>query len=151
MAGRITEKSRNTVKGKLHINTDCWSYRLFQRVITFAMVDFAWIFFSAGSFFDAIELIRKIFFRFNLLGAIYVKEYLLLGMEESRWVLLFLYIAVVGIIDKLHEEKISILAWFEKQNVLFRWGVYLMGVLVILIGTLYNFGTESASFIYTRF
>lgn len=149
--GRITEKGREHLKNRLHINTTCWSYRFFQGIITFLLVDFAWVFFSADSLSHALQLLHKIFFRFNLAGAVFVKEHLMLGLNESRWFLLVIELTAVFVIDLLHEKNISILSWLNRQNLLFRWAVYVALVFTVLVGELYNFGGESATFIYTRF
>lgn len=148
--GRMTEAFRNRVKDRCRINTQCWSYRFFQGTVTFLLVDFAWLFFGADSLFQALEFIRKICFRFNLGEALAGRDYLL-GMDEQRFVILWLEIVVVLLVDLLHEKKVSVTAWLNAQNKLFRWIVYLGVVFVILVGALYNYGAEASAFIYTRF
>lgn len=148
--GRVTESFRNRIKDKCRINTQCWSYRFFQGMVTFLLVDFAWLFFGAGSLSQALEFLRKICFRFNLGGTLVGRDYLL-GMDEQRFFILWLEIAIVLLVDILHEKKISVTAWLNTQNKLFRWAVYFGVVFVILIGALYNYGAEASAFIYTRF
>ena len=83
-------------------------------------------------------------------GAILRKEFLA-GMDEGRWFLLILEIGVIIAVDTLHEKNISISIWLEKQNLLFRWGLYLLIAIVILVGAIYNYGMGASSFIYTQF
>ena len=44
VAGDLTGPLRARLQKKLHIHTDCGSYRLVQGVVTFLLVDFAWLF-----------------------------------------------------------------------------------------------------------
>ena len=75
----------------------------------------------------------------------------MLGMEESRFFLLLIEIAIVIFVDILHEKGISIIAWLNKQNIVFRWGIYFTIIFVIIIGSIYNYGAEASAFIYTQF
>lgn len=45
---------------KFHVNTNCFSWRILQTVITFGFVDFAWIFFRSDSITDALLFIKRI-------------------------------------------------------------------------------------------
>lgn len=148
--GRATEKYRSELKQRLRINTECWSYHFFQGIITFVLVDFAWLFFSVSSLSDALLIIHKIIYNFNL-GEVILHKYYMLEMPESRFFILLIEIAVVVFIDVLHEKEISIIEWLNRQNLIFRWSVYLGIVFIILIGTIYNYGAEASAFIYTQF
>lgn len=150
VAGRVTENCRKRIKQKLRINTECWSYHFFQGVITFALVDFAWLFFSTSSLTDALSIIHKVIYNFNL-GEVVLHKFYMLGMEESRFFLLLIEIAIVIFVDILHEKGISIIAWLNRQNIVFRWGIYFVIIFVIIIGAIYNYGTEASAFIYTQF
>lgn len=150
VVGRVTENCRTKFKQKLQINTICWSYRFFQGLITFAMVDFAWLFFSTSSLEKAFYIINQTIHNFNLAEVVYHKFYML-GMEESRFYLLLLEIAIVIFVDFLHEKKISIIEWLNKQNIVFRWGLVYFIIFVIVIGSIYNYGAEASAFIYTQF
>lgn len=147
---RLTSPLRNRLREGAYINTDCWSYHFFEGLVTFLLVDFAWIIFSANNISHVYGLFNKIFLHFDLGGAILRKEFLA-GMDEGRWFLLILEIGVIIAVDTLHEKNISISIWLEKQNLLFRWGLYLLIAIVILVGAIYNYGMGASSFIYTQF
>ena len=95
-------------------------------------------------------LLNKIFLHFDFGGAILRKEFLV-GMDEGRWFLLTVEIGVIIAVDILHEKNISICTWLEKQNLLFRWGMYLLIAMGIFVGAIYNYGMGASSFIYTQF
>lgn len=150
VVGRMTETYRRKLKQKLRINTECWSYHFFQGVITFVLVDFAWMFFSTSSVTKAISIMHQVIYNFNL-GEVVLHKFYMLGMEESRFFLLLIEIAIVIFVDILHEKGISIIAWLNKQNIVFRWGIYFTIIFVIIIGSIYNYGAEASAFIYTQF
>lgn len=147
---RVTSPFRNRIKEGSYINTDCWSYHFFQGLGTFLLVDFAWIVFGANNISHMYGLLNKIFLHFDLGGAILRKEFLV-GMDEGRWFLLTVEIGVILAVDILHEKNISICTWLEKQNLLFRWGMYLLIAMGIFVGAIYNYGMGASSFIYTQF
>ena len=65
---QVIGQSSNTIKNniirKFNIKTDVFSYKLGQIIITFILVDFAWIFFRANSLQD-IKIIFEHIFLFN--------------------------------------------------------------------------------------
>lgn len=58
VVGDLTRPLRSSLQEKLHIRTDCCSYRLLQRLVTFIFVDFAWLFFRADSLTYAIQMLK---------------------------------------------------------------------------------------------
>ena len=59
MLSSITKDIRNRFTKFLKINTNCFSYRLWQRFITFSFVSFAWIFFRSESIKQGIDIIIR--------------------------------------------------------------------------------------------
>ena len=114
------------------------------------MVDFAWLFFRASSCSQALEILKKIAFDFRLGETIFYRTYLF-GMEQERAAILFVEILVVLLVDVIHERGRNITRWFEKQNLLFRWSCYFAVAVVLLIGSLYNYGVSASTFIYSKF
>lgn len=148
--GKATLQFRTKIKKELKINTECFSYHLFQILITFGLVDFAWLFFGASSASGALRMLQRMITEFQMGNTLSWKSYLF-GMPEVRFILLILEILIVLIIDILHEKKISIRQWLNRQNKLFRWIIYVSVSLVVWIGIVYNYGKETSGFIYTRF
>lgn len=148
--GKATLQYRSKLKEKLGINYNCFSFRWGQGLITFTLVDFAWLFFGASSTSTAIKILKEIIMNFQF-GNTLSKESYLFGMSEKRYIILIMEIISVMLIDVLHEKNISIKIFLEEQNILFRWIIYIIIVLVVLIGIIYNYGIETSNFIYTRF
>ena len=148
--GSVTLKIREKIKAKIKINSNCWSYQLLQGIFTFIMVDYAWLFFRAASMKQALSILYKIKSDFRLGDTIYYNLYLL-SMEESRFIILVIEIIILLIIDILHEKGFSIISWVNRQNLVFRWSVYLSVIVALFIGILYNYGADVSSFIYSQF
>lgn len=140
------------IKEKLHkifnINTEVFSYKFFQILITFILVNFAWIFFRANSFYDAKIIVRNLFV-FNpwILtdGSLYN-----LGLESKEFFAAIIGIIVLVFVDTL-QTKYNLIDKLSEQNMLFRWSVYIITIVIILIFGIYGPGYNDAQFIYFQF
>jgi len=140
----IKEKAIKTFNIKTHV----FSFKLFQVLITFSLVNFAWIFFRASSFSNAIAIIKNTFY-FNpwifLNGSIFK-----LGLDSKDFLIAMLGIVLVIIVD-LMQRKMSLRSKLSKQNILFRWTMYFAAVLVILVFGMYGPAFSMQQFIYSQF
>lgn len=150
IVGRMTYDIKSKTEQKFKINTECWSYRFAKIVVTFILVDFAWIFFCANSMSSALAIISRIISNFNLGQALLCQE-VFLGLDLNLFYILLFEIMILFLVDLLHEKNISVVAWLDKQNVGFRWGIYLIAVLLVMLGVIYNYGTNASMFIYSQF
>lgn len=150
IVGKMTYGIKRNIEQKLKINTECWSYRFVKIVITFILVDFAWIFFCASSMGSALAIIFRMIGSFNL-GEALLNQELFMGLDINLFYILIFEIIVLFLVDVLHEKKISIVAWLNKQNIGFRWGIYLVVALLVLLGVIYNYGMNPSVFIYSQF
>ena len=145
-----TKKTRQTLLNKLKIKTDCFSYRLWQRMITFILVCFIWLFFRAGTLTDAVRMCQRIFFELNpsiLLGDVLYNQ----GLSQLQIYYLFVAIAVLLFVDYLHEKGKSVRMFLQQQNLVFRWLVYYAAVFIIVVSVLQTFGQNANTFIYFQF
>lgn len=147
---RMTINIRKSIIQTFHIRTNCFAYCLWQRCITFLFIDFAWLFFRAQSLRSAMEILKKIFFEFYLEETIINRLYLL-GMDWTRFKIMFIELCVILIVDIIHEKKVSIREWLNKQNWLLRWTCYLLIVMILWLGILRDYGVDAANFIYSQF
>ncbi|MCL4114221.1 UNVERIFIED_CONTAM: hypothetical protein GTU68_065102 [Idotea baltica] len=121
--------------------------RIFQLLLTFTLVCFAWIFFRANSLSDALYLIKNIFV-FNpevvLKNGMYE-----MGLDRREFKVALIAIAALLSFDFI-EGKLSFYNLLRKQHIIFRWLFYVILILVILIFGVYG-GNEKAPFIYFQF
>ena len=127
------EKAIKTFK----IKTKVFSFKLLQILITFMLVNFAWIFFRANSFLSAITIIKNVFY-FNpwilLDGSIFK-----LGLDSLNFLIAIIGIVLVLTVDIMGRTK-NLRSKLSKQNIMFRWSAYIGTVVVILIFGMYGPG-----------
>ena len=133
----------------LHINTEAFSWRLFQIVRTFIIVVIGRFFSRATSFTAAIIMMKKslvfnprIFFDGSILE---------LGLTVEDYGLLLVAILLWIFISVLQESGMKIRERLAEQNILFRWLIYLTAITVILVCGIYGSGFDASGFIYREF
>lgn len=131
--------------------TEVFSYRLFRRVSTFILVDFAWIFFRADSLQHAWEYIKRIFAKWNpwILtdGGIFS-----MGLDGKELFVLIMGIIFLFVVDVLcfyRNERIEV--WIQKQNIWFEWFVIWGLLFGVIIFGVYGLGLEGTQFVYFQF
>ena len=143
----IKEKYLN----KFKLKTNAFSFALIEIVITFIIVDLAWIFFRAETIHDAIHYIQRIFTRIDLWtlfdGTLYG---LGLNIFEMNILIIALFILIsIDLVKYIRKE--SIFEFLNKQNLYFRWFVMLFLIFYIIIYGKYGAGFDPKQFIYFQF
>ena len=112
-------------------------------ILTFGAVSFAWIFFRAQDLYDALYMLRYMFYQLDPLLA-----YHKMGMVKSDFYLLLFSIGLLGAVDYA-SLKTDVIKAMDKLNRPFRWVIYLLLSTIILAFHLHN--GESQQFIYFQF
>ncbi len=137
---------------KLRINTEAFSWRLFQMLRTFTLLCISRIIVKAPSLGDAFSMIKAMFTSVDLdylLGK--TGEIFTYGVSEQEMMLLFLCILILLVIGVLQESGIKIRETLSKQNLVFRWGIMLALICLILVFGVYGPAYDARSFIYGAF
>lgn len=135
----------------LHIRTDCFSWKLFQMLRTDALFIFGNSFFRAHNLKHGLALWRNAFALWNP-WILFDGSMQMLGLDEKNTKVLIvalLILAAVGV-ARLY-LKCSVIEWLEKQNLLFRWLVYLGAFFAIMTYGCYGSGYNAQDFIYAAF
>ncbi len=134
---------------KFKINKNSFSYRLFKVITTFILVDFAWIFFRANNFNDAKYIIKSIVQTFNIWdlfnGTVYK-----LGLDQKEFDFSIKLIILLGVISYLQRKR-NLIEKINSENLIARWGIYLLGIFSILIFGIYGSKYDASQFIYFQF
>lgn len=148
IAGDITKPFRENVQRCLGIHTNCASYRFLQRLGMFLCVDFAWLFFRANSFTDAVHMIKHSVENFGVTQALVGVS----SMNLSKRDLCVLVVAIVVLMLVDHYKRtVDLKAALARQNLWFRWFVYYAMIFTILIFGIYGPEYEASAFIYFQF
>lgn len=153
VAGEVTKGCRTRVQKLLRVNTNCFSYQLFQSVVTFALVDFSWLFFRAGGLKEALIMILHSLRNFGAVSLIDTGKVLGLAtftMDEKEFYVLLLAILLLAAVDIL-KGRMDIRGVILRQNLVFRYAFYYIAIFTILIFGVYGSEFNAAAFIYFQF
>lgn len=147
IAARIKQVVRFAV---CDTDADRFSKRLFQRVFTFILVSFSWLFFRAGSLETSYEVLTNMFHTANpeifLDGSLYE-----LGLDMRGMKVLLVSIIILFIADYYKYKEKDLVALVLKQGYWFRCLIYAGLFFVILIYGCYGDAYEAQQFIYFQF
>ncbi|MBS7339882.1 MAG: MBOAT family protein [Lachnospiraceae bacterium] len=135
----------------LHTRTESFGYRFCKALFTFALVDFAWIFFRADSMHQAVHYIQRLF-SYHDWWSLFNQSIYQLGLDVMEMHILLFGILLLLAVDLIQYVKGEGIADFlEKQWIVFRWGVLLVLLFTCVVFGCYGPGFNSAQFIYFQF
>ncbi len=147
--GEILKPVRDYFVIKLGICRETLSHRILKVATTFVMVDFAWLFFCAGTLEKSKNVLTELFvFNPEVLidGSLYS-----LGLGEHEFQFMLCMLLVLMFADYLKYKKINVMEVINQQ------GIWLRAVLfTVLFWTVMLFGIfgpeyEASQFIYFQF
>lgn len=124
--------------------------RCIKAVITFALVDFAWIFFRAPSLETGFSIVKRIASDLHL---VHFTSAGLSTVGFSPWDIMMLSAGIMLLLvcDIIKECGVDIRIWITKRRAVIRWFVYVITAGFILFCALRNYGEAASSFIYATF
>ena len=130
------------------VNKETYGYKFLKILITFVLVDFAWIFFRANNFNDAKYVVKNIF-KINILdffnGTLYK-----LGLDQKDFELSIKLIILLAVVSYIQRKK-DIIVRINNENLITRWSIYFIGIFSILIFGIYGNKYVASQFIYFQF
>lgn len=145
--GGLTQAIRSKLKKQLHLAETKFEHCI-QIIITFLLVNFAWvIFWSSQSLITGLHIIRSMFplkhIHFNWLydtGISHTEINILLGAGIIIW-----------LIDYLRYHQKNLLEKFFNCNIILRYGILYFLIFSVIIMGYYGAGFDSSAFIYFQF
>ncbi len=137
---------------KLRVNTETFSFRLFQILRTFCLLCISRIIVKAPSLYQALRMIKRVFTKVDLdfflgkNGDLYS-----FGLDEKQMGVLVFSILILFVVGILRENGMKIRETVSKQNLIFRWLLYLLALTFVLIFGMYGPGYNASAFIYGQF
>ncbi len=148
--GGITRPLRDRLNEILELKPESLGHRLVSGLITFGLVDFAWIFFRATSIGDAVSMIKSMVHIGNINSLINGGLYEL-GLNAKNFKVLLLGIVVIIFADYMKYKGIKIREVIIKQELWCRWLCYIVAFWFILIFGVWGGNYDASSFIYFQF
>ena len=139
------------IENRLHARRDTISYKLGKMIITFILVDLAWIFFRAGSIRIAVDYIRRMLL-FHNPWVLFDGSLLELGLDKIDMNVLVFSMMILIIVDSIqYKWKIRIDRMLEEQCLWFRWGIIILLFTMVWVCGEYGVTFSSSQFIYQSF
>ena len=135
---------------KIDVNTNL--HRAWCRIITFVLVDLAWIFFRMPSLYDGMHFLKGIFSDFELYIIIRdpIPVFSSMGLSTNELLVLLAGMAILWNVSQI-KKKVNIFECFIRENFLARWTVYLLLLFSVLIYGIYGDDYVQTQFIYFQF
>lgn len=155
IVGELLKGARHRFLSALHIAPGGRLHTLGSMLLTFVLIDVAWLFFRAPSCTDAFAMLQRLFTHFDL-GALFstnaegVLQLYTLGLEAPQFWVGMLAIGVLMVVDCVREST-DIRPLLVRLPLVPRWVLYYLGIFVLLIFGIYGPGFDASSFIYFQF
>ncbi len=135
---------------KIHMR---WLFDAASVVLTFIMVDFAWLFFRANSMADAKLLLTKLFTTPIVPIKMLINDgfFFELGVNRQNFFVLLICLAVLVIADVCRYKGICIREKILSAALPIRWCLSIGAVLFVLVFGIWGSGYEATQFIYFQF
>lgn len=141
----------------LHMDTECFSFNLFRMARTFMLSTIGRIFFAVSAGFTTFFEFLKRMFNFRQFGlhTLWDESLYSYGLDQHNFTLAMLLVALVWCVsmlqEKFNKDGMTIRDVIAKQNILFRWLLYLALIAGILVFGMYGSGYNAGAFFYGKF
>lgn len=150
VGGQLLQPAFDWLTRLLRINTKCWSYRLFCRLRTLFLMCIVWMFATTRWLTYGFYTIRQMLSNFNpwilTNGSVYK-----LGLDRANVLLLVFCLLGVLLVSILQEKGYRLRECIARQNLVFRWTLYLGAITFVIIFGMYGPGYDASAFIYGGF
>ena len=126
------------------------AHKMLQMTVTFALVDFSWIFFRANNFSDAIRIIKSIVTSRNI-NVLFDDSLYNCGLDIKNFMLALLCIGILLLADCCKRKGIVIRKVIASQDRWFRCLFIVFCVCSIMLFGKWGHAFDKASFIYFQF
>lgn len=150
MLGMLLEPVFDKILKVLKIDINTFGYRLWQMIRTTIIVLGGMLIFRAKRLKVAWNMFTSIFTLKNI-DMLFNGKLFEIGFESSDFIILLIGIIIMFVVGLLQEKGYNIREKISKQNLLFRWILYLGALFAIIILGIYGKGYAASSFIYGQF
>ncbi|MDD6213438.1 MAG: MBOAT family protein [Clostridiales bacterium] len=148
--GMLLEPAFQKGLGILHINRESFGYHLFQMARTFVLVNIGMTIFRADSVKEAVRMLSFVFVQRD--QALGFRNYVLdNGIGKAEWLLLLVGLFAVFLVGIWKEKGISVTEKIQSMAFPLRLGIYIAGIMIVVIGGAYGAGFGAVDFIYAQF
>ncbi|WBW98640.1 MBOAT family O-acyltransferase [Oceanirhabdus sp. W0125-5] len=149
--GRMTKPVKNIIFRSLRLDKIPVLnviHGMIQRIITFSLVCYGWIFFRGNSINDAMYISKNIFKNLGDMKSLtYIKNTVLnLGLDKQELIILFISVAIL-FLAQLISKRDDAIENMQYKPILLRWGAYYFILIIIVFFGVFKGG----QFMYFQF
>lgn len=148
--GGLSLKARERAAAVLLLRRDGVVFRLMRMAVTFALIDFSWIFFRARSLQEAFRVIRSVLTHHNVRilwdGSLWGSV-----ISEQNFFVMVVGILILLAADFLKYRGVRVREWIQKQKFWVRYLLVTASVVLILILGIWGPEYDEAGFLYFQF
>ena len=150
IVGDILAPARKRALSAMGVNTESFGHRLVRIVLTFILVDIAWVFFRAQTLGEAMNVLTSSFTVWNpwvlFDGTLYT-----LGLNRIDFWVMMASIGTLLAVDVLHARGVRIRDCVLGWPLPVRWALIYAAIFSILLFGIYGPAYDAAGFIYFQF
>lgn len=148
--GEVIRPIRDKLWKMLSFQKESFSFHFLQGLITFFLIDFAWLFFRANGIMDGVQRVKCIISDFRVIE-LSKSSLFSYGLNENNFRVLFLSILTLLGVDYFKKRGLCIRKWVFQQDAWFRIGFTVFAIMFIVIFGVWGSAYDAQSFIYFRF
>lgn len=149
--GEVLKPLRERILKLFNVDREAFSFHFGRRLITCLLAGFAWIFFRAHSIKTAVYFVKRMFTHYNP-WALFDESMFRWGLDRREMGILFFCLLILLAVSILRQvKKTDIGSFLLKQNLYFRWAVFLLLITAVVVWGEYGVDFDSAQFIYFNF
>ncbi len=147
--GYVLKPVRDFVAKVFNVERNAFSHRLIKIIVTFMLVNYAWVFFRAADIHEAFAVIKNslVFTPWQFADG----SLLRLGLDAPDFFVAILGILLVMVVDIFTYNGFIIREKILKQGLWIRYIIAITAIMVILIFGIWGPGYDQAAFIYQQF
>ena len=152
VVGKVLTPIRTRITGCLRLNVDSLGHRLAKTAITFCLVDFSWMFFRAGTLKDSVGIAKNMIKTNNIWILFDHESIFKCGLDRYDFGILLFAVFILLVADICKVNRIGIMKdILLKQDLWFRWMIYIVTFLFVLIFGIWGSGYTNTAFLYFQF
>ena len=148
--GDALKPIRDKAVSLLHLNRESIGHKMLQRLITFVLICFSWIFFRANGITEAINVLRNMF-TVNNPWILVDNSLYSCGLDQKNFSCLLISIVILLFADFLKYKNIQICPVIQKQDYWVCWLVIAASIVVILVFGIWGPAYDASNFVYFQF
>ena len=149
--GILLDEKYAQARDKVGIDPESVSWKIFQILRSFILISIGRYFSRGRSFRAAVSMFRLSLIRWFDLSFLVDGTMNSIGIDSAHWLVIILSLAVLLGVDYLHEKGVHIRETIANQHLIFRWFIYILAVVLLIIFGIYGPAYDSGAFIYEQF